>query len=166
MIAEQHSAYVRLPYENLIMNQIQITPTLEKKKKNKKNHKGSQEKLAKLYQPTWLLHQNKHYLDSDEENIRKKPTNCPQTPLDNKTEATTKKDITDTQAETFSSNSSLNDSNPHFLTFKNNAEKPNSPSSTIILKYTTNPLHQQNYKKLSKHRKPQQSAQMKFIMIF
>ena len=40
-----------------------------------------------------------------------------------KTEATTKKDIADTLAETFSANSSLNNSIPHFLTFKNNAEK-------------------------------------------
>ena len=41
----------------------------------------------------------------------------------NKTEATTKKDIEDTLAETFSANSSLNISNPHFLTFKSNTEK-------------------------------------------
>ena len=41
----------------------------------------------------------------------------------NNSEATTKKDITDTLAETFSANSSLNDSNPQFLTFKTNAEK-------------------------------------------
>ena len=41
----------------------------------------------------------------------------------NKTETTTKKDIADTLAETFSANSSINNSNPHFLTFKNNAEK-------------------------------------------
>ena len=39
--------------------------------------------------------------------------------IKNKTEAITKKDT----AETFSANSSLNNSNPHFLTFKNNAEK-------------------------------------------
>ena len=41
----------------------------------------------------------------------------------NKTGATTRKDIADTLAETFSANSSLNNSNPHFLTFKTNAEK-------------------------------------------
>ena len=38
-------------------------------------------------------------------------------------EAATKKDIADTLAEIFSTNSSLNNSNSHFLTFKNNAEK-------------------------------------------
>ena len=41
----------------------------------------------------------------------------------NKTEATTKNDIADTLAETFSAYSSLSNSNPHFLTFKNNTEK-------------------------------------------
>ena len=40
-----------------------------------------------------------------------------------KTEATTKKDIADTLAETFSANSSFNNSNPYFLTFKNSIEK-------------------------------------------
>ena len=39
----------------------------------------------------------------------------------NKTEATSQKDIADTLAEIFSANSS--NSNSHFLTFKNNAEK-------------------------------------------
>ena len=38
-------------------------------------------------------------------------------------EATTKKDIADTLAETSSENSSLNNFNLHFLTFKNNVEK-------------------------------------------
>ena len=41
----------------------------------------------------------------------------------NKMEATTKKDIADTLAEAFSANSSLNNSNSQFLTFKNNTEK-------------------------------------------
>ena len=41
----------------------------------------------------------------------------------NKMEATSKKEIADTLAETFSANSSINNSNPHFLTFKNNVEK-------------------------------------------
>ena len=40
------------------------------------------------------------------------------------TEATSKKVIANTLAETFSANSSINNSNPRFLTFKNNAEKP------------------------------------------
>ena len=43
--------------------------------------------------------------------------------MKNNTEATTKKDIADTLAETFSANSSLNNSNQQFLTFKTNAEK-------------------------------------------
>ena len=43
--------------------------------------------------------------------------------MKNKTEATTKKNIADILAETFSANSSINNSNQHFLTFKNNAEK-------------------------------------------
>ena len=61
---------------------------------------------------------------SDEENIKKKPTNCSQTPHEkNQTEAPTKKGIADTLAETFSANSSINNSNPQFLTFENNAEK-------------------------------------------
>ena len=38
-------------------------------------------------------------------------------------EATTKKDIADTLAETYLSNSSLNNFNLHLLTFKSNAEK-------------------------------------------
>ena len=42
---------------------------------------------------------------------------------ENKTEATSKKDIADTLAETFSVNSSFNNSNPHFLNFKSHAEK-------------------------------------------
>ena len=77
--------------------------------------------MAKLCQLTWFLHQNKNSLDDDEENIRKKPTNCSQTPHKNKTEVTSKKDIADTLAETISANSSIKNSNPHFLTFKNNA---------------------------------------------
>ena len=44
-------------------------------------------------------------------------------PRKNKTETTTKKDVADTLAETFSVNFSINNSNPHFLTFKNNANK-------------------------------------------
>ena len=43
--------------------------------------------------------------------------------MKNKTEATTKKGIVDTSADTFSVNSSLNNSNPYFLTFKNILEK-------------------------------------------
>ena len=42
--------------------------------------------------------------------------------LKKKTEANTKKAIADTLTETFSANSSINNSNPPFLTFKNNAE--------------------------------------------
>ena len=41
----------------------------------------------------------------------------------NKMEATTKEDIADTLTGTFSANSSIYNSNPHFLIFKNNAEK-------------------------------------------
>ena len=83
MTAEQLSAYVKLPYENLIKNQQQIISTLlnfsgqkNKKLKIKKNTGSQEEKLPKSYQPTWFLYQNKHYLDDDEENIRKTPTNC------------------------------------------------------------------------------------------
>ena len=85
--------------------------------KKKKNHKRSQEenyvnqlgsstrtntiwtmmrKISRKSQPTALKHLTR-----------------------NKTEATTKKDI----AETFSVNSSMNNSNPHYFTFKNNVEK-------------------------------------------
>ena len=49
--------------------------------KTKINHKGSQEeKLAKLCQSTLFLHQNKHYLEDDEENIGKKTTYFSQRP--------------------------------------------------------------------------------------
>ena len=41
----------------------------------------------------------------------------------NKTEATTQENIADTLAETFSANSTINDSSPHFFTFKTNAKK-------------------------------------------
>ena len=41
----------------------------------------------------------------------------------NKTEATTNEDRADTFVKTFSANSSLNNSNPHFFTFKNHTEK-------------------------------------------
>ena len=40
-----------------------------------------------------------------------------------KTEVSSKKDIADKLARTFSANSSINNSNPNFLTFKNNAEE-------------------------------------------
>ena len=73
--------------------------------------------MVKSCQPTWFL----YYLDDDEENIRKKSTFCSH--HRNTTETTTMKDIADTFAETFSANSSINNSNLHFLTFKNNAEK-------------------------------------------
>ena len=65
-------------------------------------------------------------MDDDEENIQKKPTNCSQTPHKNKIEATTKKDIADTLAETFSANSSINNSNSQFLTFKKHRETNSS----------------------------------------
>ena len=64
-------------------------------------------------------------LEDDEENIWKKLNQL--TALKhltkNKTEATTKKDISNTLTETFSANSSLNNSNPHFLTFKSRETK-------------------------------------------
>ena len=83
-------------------------------------------------------------------------------------EATSKKDIANTLAETFSANSSINNSNPHFLAFKKNTEKQNLNFKSINSKKkkTTNPLHQQNYKKLSKHHTTQQPAQMKSVMNF
>ena len=56
----------------------------------------------------------------DDEHFWKSPTNCSQTLHEKKAEAITKKDILD---EIFSANSSIYNSNPHFLTFKNNAEK-------------------------------------------
>ena len=86
MTPEQLFAYIRLLYKNLIKNHLQITSMLSNFSGQKqKNHKGSQEeKLAKLCQPTWFFHQNKHYLDDDEENIEKKPTNYSKTPHKNK----------------------------------------------------------------------------------
>ena len=95
MTAEQLSTYIRLPYKNLRTNyKSQRFQTSQGK--NKENYKGSQEKkLEKLCQTTCFLYQNKHYLDDDEENIWKKPTNCSQTPHKNQTEASSKKDIAD-----------------------------------------------------------------------
>ena len=82
MTVEQLSAYIRLPYENLIKNQLQIISTFSNFSGQKQeNYKGGQEeKLVKLCQPTCFLYQNKYYLDNDEENIWKKPTNSSQTP--------------------------------------------------------------------------------------
>ena len=50
MTAEQLSAYVRLPYKNLIKDPLPLTYVLSNfSGQNPKNHKGNQkEKLAKL----------------------------------------------------------------------------------------------------------------------
>ena len=83
----------------------------------------------------------------------------------NKTEATTKKDRADTLAETFSANSSLNNSNPHFLTFKNNVEK-----QKLKFKFSNPEKYNQSFtlteqQEAIEHRTTQQSARL-FIMIF
>ena len=80
----------------------------------------------------------------------------------NKTEETTKKDIADTLAVTFSANSSINNSNSHFLTFKNNAEKENLNFKS----YNSEKYNQPNYEELSIHHTTQQPARMKSIMNF
>ena len=125
MTSELLFAYVRLPEQNFIqeptINNLNAFKFL--RAKTWKIIKEAKKKSWQNCQPTWFLHQNKPYLDGDEENIRKKPTNCSQTPNKNKMEATSKKDRADTLAETISANSSINNSNPHFLTFKNNEEK-------------------------------------------
>ena len=74
--------------------------------------------MAKLCQPTWLLLQKKKLSGG----WWGKFPHCSQIPQ-NRKEATTKKRVSDTLAEKFSVNSSLNNSNPHFLTFKSIAEK-------------------------------------------
>ena len=61
-----------------------------------------------------------------------------------KTEATSKKDIADILAETISANSSFDNSNPQFFTFKSNAEKQRLNFKSNNSENTINPLHQQN----------------------
>ena len=79
--------------------------------------------------------------------------------MKNKTEATIKKGIADINWDIFRKffHQQLQS------TFPTERNK-NLISSPIILKNTTNPLHQQNYKKLLKHHTTQQSVQMKSIM--
>ena len=61
----------------------------------------------------WFLHRNKHYVDDDDENIRKKTKKTKQ--------PTDLKHLTKTKRKQI----------PHFLTFKNNAkkQKPNMNSN-------------------------------------
>ena len=56
-------------------------------------------------------------------NTLKKQTNCSQTPKKKQNGSNFKKDMANTLAEKISANSSINNYNPHFLTFKNNTEK-------------------------------------------
>ena len=75
----------------------------------------------------------------------------------NSTEASTKKDIADTQTETFSANSSFQNSNRQFLTFK-----------TIVEKQTLNFKSDdfKNYNPFTSAELAIQSSQMKFTRSF
>ena len=67
--------------------------------------------------------QNKHYLDDDEENIQKKPTNWSQTHNQNQNRSNYQERHSQHISLDIFSKSSINNSCPQFLTFKNNTVK-------------------------------------------
>ena len=126
MTAETLSAYVRLPYENLIKNKLQnnlnafkILKAKTRKIINETKKKSWQNYVNQLASSTRT---NTIWAMMSEISGKSQPTALKHL-TKNKTEATSKKVITDTLAETFSENSSINYSSPCFLTFKNKSEK-------------------------------------------
>ena len=70
---------------------------------------------APLPKPT----QSGGWLGKSPENYNQPPSK----PHKKQTDATTRKDIAEVLAETFSENSSLNNSNPEFISYKSKSEK-------------------------------------------
>lgn len=123
MNARQLSAFVRLPYKNLINNLPPLisTPSNFSGQKPEKSLKPKR-KVGKTMSINLATNTNNIW------KIIRKISGKPQSTTlrhlrKDQTEATTKKDTAEMLAKTFSQNFSLNTSNPQFITYKNLVEK-------------------------------------------
>ena len=104
-------------------------------------------------------------MPSNQNKPRKNSTNYFETPHENKTEATTKKNKADTLAETVSVNASLDNSNQRFLTLKNE-RRITKTQLQIQHFWKIQPTLYTERTKIHPKITQQQSAMMKLIMTF